>query len=298
MLRPSQPSGGPHGRLKIATAPNRLVHDTVSEERKSHIPFSREACDCVKCQLLCVEIRKPQPNFLEVERLLDCEPCAQWKSFETDSQLSILHKVAQTGQVGTLFAILDAGLAVDVVSSLSRTALHYACSANRADVVTALLVRQADVNRPTISGMTPLHFACQSGADACVFALLRQTRQFVMVDTEDDQRNTPFSASRSQCVRWLIQEYRESKKRLAALRVKNATSTLSKREAASFGITLQSLIVEHVGNLRKLKVVVVRRRYNALLVKLFPHCKTVPSRIWSDIIMPYLGGCWAAKLDD
>jgi hypothetical protein len=56
----------------------------------------------------------------------------------------------------------DSGvLDVDCCNSDGYTPLHMAALHNRAEIVKALLVNDADPNKKTVRGMTPLHLACQ-----------------------------------------------------------------------------------------------------------------------------------------
>merc|ERR1719321_1375842 len=109
-----------------------------------------------------------------------------------------------------------------------------------------LLSADADVNQVTLSGLTPLHLACQSRADVCVFAILSQTKQFVMVDLEDDHRKTPRhltgKGSRGEAARWLLDEYKDSRGKLASRCAKNVKPQLSTREFRSIGHTLRAIV--------------------------------------------------------
>ncbi len=72
---------------------------------------------------------------------------------------SLLLIGARRGSAGTVAAMLDLGIDVDATTDVGVTALSYAASRARLDVVTLLLKRGAEVNLRNNAGMTALGIA-------------------------------------------------------------------------------------------------------------------------------------------
>ncbi len=91
---------------------------------------------------------------------------------------------AQLGDEAAARAALDGGASVESrdwhdeklsdVSSISKTALHFAAAGGHLGVVRLLLDRGADVNSTTMRGETPLHLAATEGNAACAKLLLER----------------------------------------------------------------------------------------------------------------------------
>lgn len=87
--------------------------------------------------------------------------------------MTALHWAAQSGDIGLVAALLDAGADVEARTRLGgHTPLHVAGRSANEGAVEALLEGGADPNAVTTTGATPLHFAAGSGASGAVAALL------------------------------------------------------------------------------------------------------------------------------
>jgi len=65
---------------------------------------------------------------------------------------------AETGNIGVLRTLIDAGAPLDVVDKLiGETALNTAAAHNHVDAIRLLAEHGADVNIPDSHRMTPLH---------------------------------------------------------------------------------------------------------------------------------------------
>lgn len=202
------------------------------------------------------ELVMPEPNFNMVEAHLK-----KLKKTDPDGLLAVirqhlgvpkhglaaLHKAARAGAATTMKAFLAAGEDVNLASGLGWTALHYACDNGQSDMVKMLLERGADVSRPTLGGTTALHLACQGDEAACVLALLQYAPGYVMVDQEDNTRNTAVKMTKSPIVRWLLDYYKD----FPSIRhrddgtwdAENMLACLSREQNAQFGAALHSLLV-------------------------------------------------------
>ncbi len=87
-----------------------------------------------------------------------------------------LMKVARTGELDMLRALLDCGADVDAVTDLGKTAIHFATesysSSTRMACLQALLDAGADPNEETNEGDTPLMLAAESGDEQIVRVLI------------------------------------------------------------------------------------------------------------------------------
>ena len=71
-----------------------------------------------------------------------------------------LHVASRAGQASTVSVLLDAGAAVNALTTTGATPLHFAATAGNVDTLTALLDHGADANaREPVWGQTPLMFA-------------------------------------------------------------------------------------------------------------------------------------------
>ena len=87
--------------------------------------------------------------------------------------MTALHWAAQSGDVGLIPLLLDAGADAEARTRLGgHTPLHVASRSANDGAVAALLEGGADANALTDTGATPLHFAAGSGAAGAVASLL------------------------------------------------------------------------------------------------------------------------------
>lgn len=98
-----------------------------------------------------------------------------------------LHLAAFFGRTAAVERLLDAGAAVNAVSSnsLRNTPLHAAVAGGHRDAALRLLERGAGVNLPDAGGHTPLHIAAETGDVPVVKAMLARGADPHMVDAED-----------------------------------------------------------------------------------------------------------------
>lgn len=82
-----------------------------------------------------------------------------------------------------------AGASIDVANSGKRTALHYAASKGRADLIKLLLLHLANTNATDITGSTPLHRAASAGKLEAAKLLLEHGK--ARIDPRDKSGNTP-----------------------------------------------------------------------------------------------------------
>jgi hypothetical protein len=84
-----------------------------------------------------------------------------------------LRRAAETGDVQTLRAILDAPIRIDAPDARGRTALILAASRGQAESAEVLLAHGADPNAADVNGTTPLQAALAADQPAIVAALRR-----------------------------------------------------------------------------------------------------------------------------
>jgi len=269
-----------------------------SEFRKPKHCSSQGDCVCGKCPLIIQEITKGHLDANKLRGLLFGKCCGQWIKVDAKLPLGILHKAAQNGLLDFVLMAVIAGVQVDAQSSLGRTALHFACLNKHPSVVMLLLSCGADVNQVSLSGMTALHFSCQSRADVCVFAILSQTKQFVMVDLEDEQRTKPIHLtarhSSGDAVRYLIEQYKDSHGKLATRCSKKVKPQISSGEFRSMGATLRTIVNESAHASSQLNRAIETLLPGCLYEKVCPQihgkvCPRIPFTVWLDVIIPFLG---------
>mmetsp|Transcript_17181 Transcript_17181/g.49850 ORF Transcript_17181/g.49850 Transcript_17181/m.49850 type:complete len:427 (+) Transcript_17181:80-1360(+) len=84
---------------------------------------------------------------------------------------SALHKVCRVGgqhAVSVCSAMARSGVELDYPDKMGKTAMHYACEYNHADIVEWLLVKGADPSIPSLDGWTSLHEACFKNSIKCI----------------------------------------------------------------------------------------------------------------------------------
>jgi len=272
------------------TMPLRLAKNASAFQRFQLETSSQADCRCGKCFLIIQEITKEHLDANALRGFLFRKCCSQWIKKDAELPLGILHKAAQNGLVDIVLLALIAGVQVDVQSSFGRTALHYACLNKHPSMVMLLLSCGADVNQGSLSGMTALHFACQSRANVCAFAVLSQTKQFVMVDLEDEQRTKPIHLtakhSSGDAVRYLIEEYKDSHGKLATRCSKKVRPQISSREFRLFGATLRTIVNESARASSQLNRAIEMLQNDGLHERM---CPQIPFQVWVDVIVPFLG---------
>ena len=88
--------------------------------------------------------------------------------------LTVLHKVANTGDVAFARLFLEHGADPDADAPHGFRALHKACSKGDLNMVECLIEFGADVNLRSAEGWTPLHFAARHGHRKVALFLIRQ----------------------------------------------------------------------------------------------------------------------------
>eukprot|EP00118_Oscarella_pearsei_P004780 m.20904 g.20904 ORF g.20904 m.20904 type:complete len:457 (+) comp28103_c0_seq2:1416-2786(+) len=93
----------------------------------------------------------------------------------------LLHITSKCGDVDLVQRILDEGVNPNVCDAKGNTAMHYAASTNRVDVITKVLLvaKGANVNAINKKGYSPLHEACVCGSCETVCALLDAGADFL-----------------------------------------------------------------------------------------------------------------------
>ncbi|OQR96222.1 hypothetical protein ACHHYP_16575 [Achlya hypogyna] len=87
------------------------------------------------------------------------------------ASLPPLVTAARAGDIGAVTTLLET-TPPHASDAYNVTALHHACIAGAADVVTRLLAAGAQVDAVDLGSQTPLHYACMAPSVACVEALL------------------------------------------------------------------------------------------------------------------------------
>lgn len=88
----------------------------------------------------------------------------------------------------TLRDILGAGVDVNALDAIGRTALHYACARGHAELSVLLIRAGADVEARANGGWTALHWAAAYGYAEVVSALVRSGCD---VAAQDERGHTP-----------------------------------------------------------------------------------------------------------
>ncbi len=121
------------------------------------------------------------------------QPWGQWWAIKRERNSQLL-RASENGDADVVASLLDSSkygeLAADVnVKELDDfTALHYAASEGRTEVVRVLLSRDAAVDAKSTSLRTPLHIACYRG-NADIIALL--VGKGADINAQESEGNTP-----------------------------------------------------------------------------------------------------------
>lgn len=143
-----------------------------------------------------------------------------------DTKISTLHRCAYDGDARVLKWCLARDAELDAKTSLGRTALHYACDANRPECVKILLEAKADPMAMTLSGSTPIHLCCSSKGLEALMELLKADTMLTL-DVEDSRRRTPDMLTSDPDILEELQVYKASMdSRRHALLVKEAVMAL------------------------------------------------------------------------
>jgi hypothetical protein len=91
---------------------------------------------------------------------------APWRALQGSSDgSSNLQEAAGQGDLQTLQALLDSGIAVNSGDESGSTALHFAADRGQQEALQLLLAAGADVNAQDHDGQTPLHYAAACGQE-------------------------------------------------------------------------------------------------------------------------------------
>ena len=110
------------------------------------------------------------------------------------------------GDVSKVVDMVEAGMPVDIVDDIDCTALRWAASSNRTDVVRFLLERGANVNKQVDDGQTALHVASNNNCTDAIRILL----EYGAMNIKEVLGNTPIDLAQKknneEAVR-LLQQY-------------------------------------------------------------------------------------------
>lgn len=104
--------------------------------------------------------------------------------FKKKSDDQKLLEAAQTGDIGAIKALLDAGANVDARNDTGETAVRLATMNNQTEAVRILLEAGANPNIQTIHGNTPLIWACSEGYIEIVRQLLKHDANPVISNSQ------------------------------------------------------------------------------------------------------------------
>ena len=158
-------------------------------------------------KLLDEEAKKESPDWRQVKQFIGFG--VQPSPADADTGMTLLHKAALQGQLEVVKWIVNQPEpALDGKNKYGRSALHFACDAGHAEIVTLLVEANADVNCTSLGGLTPLHVAARQNNAQCVSALFTAaSKQHVNVEAETSERQTPLMLASDPTVKSLIEQY-------------------------------------------------------------------------------------------
>ncbi|KAG6547060.1 hypothetical protein Mapa_011310 [Marchantia paleacea] len=114
-----------------------------------------------------------------------------------------LHMAAWAGRAEVVKVLCEARADVGAAAQDDMAAIHFACQKGHTEVVRTLLLAGAYVNARNRKGMTPLHFAVQGSYAELVKLLVKKGANF---DSENKAKKKPIDLLRDESLRAVIQE--------------------------------------------------------------------------------------------
>lgn len=116
---------------------------------------------------------------------------------ELENNSDALCQACREGDCANVKLLIDAGAQINIQEdAFHKTPLHYAAESGYDDILNLLLKAHADVDKQSISGMTPLHCASLRGKTRCVELLLTHGACVNTHDIVDEQ--TPLHSAAQQ----------------------------------------------------------------------------------------------------
>lgn len=162
-------------------------------------------------------LQQDPPDWPEIRSLVGVFEGLNPNRTDIEAMLTTLHRAAYAGEVEVARWCISCSADVSVKTSIGRTALHYACDSDQAEMVKLLLCRRANPNEPSLSGSTPVHLLCERNALHALKALEESSLVLLNFDAEDTKRRTPLSLVRGEEMREQIAIYQLNEDRLSRI---------------------------------------------------------------------------------
>lgn len=187
----------------------RLSSDSDADRKDAHnvtdsVPVSPSQANKVFQKVVDEELQKDAPDFDRISQYLDFDVSLLYVD---EYQATVLHRAAFAGRAEIAALALKQKADVNAANTMGRTALHCAAENCAVECVRLFIGADAEVNAETLGGMTALHLAVRAKATGAVQALLEH--KDILVDIENNERQTPLMLCRDPEIAKLIEDRKE-----------------------------------------------------------------------------------------